>query len=68
MTTVLPRGTLERADQAALSPLGAGQCNLARTVANQSAHAVFGRARNASEMSEALSDRGSQQEDNSVPP
>lgn len=39
MTTVLPRGTLERADQAALSPLGAGQCNLARTVANQSAHA-----------------------------
>ncbi|KAJ5869340.1 hypothetical protein N7455_004281 [Penicillium solitum] len=39
MTTVLPRGTLERADQAALSPLGAGQCNLARTVANPSAHA-----------------------------
>ncbi|KAJ5471250.1 hypothetical protein N7530_008607 [Penicillium desertorum] len=39
MTTVLPRGTLERADQAALSPLGAGQCNLARTVANQTAHA-----------------------------
>jgi hypothetical protein len=36
MTTVLPRGTLERADQVALSPLGAGQCNLAWTVANQS--------------------------------
>jgi hypothetical protein len=72
MTTVLPRGTLERADQAALSPLGAGQCNLARTVANQSAHAegfretlFFGRARNTSETCEALGEKGLQQENKS---
>ncbi|KAF4768790.1 hypothetical protein HAV15_008901 [Penicillium sp. str.  len=66
MTTVLPRGTLERADQGAPSALGAVQCNLARTVANQSVRVedfqdtVFRPSKNASRMSEALSEKGSQ--------
>jgi hypothetical protein len=35
MTTVLPRGVLDQADQGAPSPLEAVRCNLARNVANQ---------------------------------
>lgn len=35
MTTLLPRGALERAGQGASAPLGAVQCNLGRKVANR---------------------------------
>jgi hypothetical protein len=38
MTTVLPRGTRERADQGVPSPLAAVQYNLAQYVANQGMH------------------------------